>query len=825
VRLGLRAVTTRPADLVEPAYLPDQALAPPRAPSGVPRPSGYQPRRRIERTVSISRGTGFVLAGFLLLATKAMLSAGISIPWITPLCGMAVVVGIPTFLLYMADVVRLPGKSERLAVSVVLALGLLMASGLLINTLLPHKQVPRPLSGETLMLIVEGLCVVLGTWVWRRHPPVYRLTIPYLHARDFALLGLAGAAVVMAVTGAIRLNNGAGGGLTLCMLVVTLVTLALLVAWRERVHPGVVPAVLYCTALGLLLMTSMRGWYTTGHDIQTEYMVFQLTKNLARWKTSTFPDAYNACISITILPTMIWHWTLVADPYVYKVLFQVLFALCPILVYRLAARMAPEGVALLAAILFMSFVTFFQDMPMLNRQEIAFLFLVSGLLVAANDRLSVRTRQLWFCVFAMGMALSHYSTTYVAIGVLGIGLGLRAGMWPVRRLLGRLAPGLAARVAPVTHQKERYVLGPAVLVFVATVSFGWGAPLTHTSQGLVKTLKAAVSSVRWDAIVGSKSSDTSYSLLAASRKTPSAILADYRAAILEATQADRAGSGYYDLDTAERYPAPLAASPRLPLTGLGRWLSSLGLNLPSINYGVRQTSAKVLQILILVGLVAVLLARRKPIRPPPELYYLGVASLMVVGLQVLLPPLSVNYGILRSFEQALVVLAVFLVAGALALAPRAAPRAGFALAAVVVLAFFASSTGILTQAVGGYGPQLHLNNAGEYYNLYYTHPEEVAAIGWLNLVATGPAGQRAIVQMDPTTRARLQTLTGLETSTDIYPLLIKRDAFVFLSYANIHTGTALAATSAAGVGYDYPVSLLDQNKDLLYASGGARVYK
>lgn len=804
---------------VEPAHRRDLAKSGPD-----PRPVS-RPRRRIGRTLEIHRRTGLILVGFFLLVTKAMLSAGIYIPWISPLFGMGVVVGIPTFLLYMGDVARLRSRSERLAVSVVLALGLVMASGLVINTLLPHKQVPRPLSGETVMLIVEGVIAALGVWAWRRHPPVYRLTIPHVEIRDLTLAALAGAVVAMAVMGAIRLNNGAGGGLTLFMLVVALTTLGLLVVWQERVHPGVVPVVLFLVSLGLLLMTSMRGWYTTGHDIQTEYQVFELTKVLARWKTSTFPDAYNACISITILPTMIWQWTRVADPYVFKVLFQVLFALCPVLVYRLATRMAPKGVALLAAILFMSFVTFFQDMPMLNRQEIAFLFLVSGLLVAANEQLAVRTRRLWFGVFAVGMVLSHYSTTYVAIGVLGFAVGLRVAMRPARRIIQRLAPSLAARIAPVTHQRKPYVIGAGAVVFVAAVAFAWSAPLTHTSQGLVKTLKAAAASVRWDAIVGSKSGDTSYSILAASQKSPSVILAEYRAAILKATSNNRGSSGYYELGAVEQYPAPVAKTARLPLTPLGRRLSSLGLNLPAINYDVRQASARLLQVLILVGLLAVLLARGKRIYPPSEFYYLGVASLLVVVLQVLLPPLSLNYGLLRSFEQALVILAVFLVAGAMALVPRSTPRLGVALPAVVVLAFFASSTGILTQAVGGYGPQLHLNNAGEYYDLYYTHPEEVAAIGWLNSVATGPGGQRAIVEMDATAQSRLQTMTHLNISTDIYPLLIKRDAFVFLSYANIHSGTAPVATSGGGVDYNYPVPFLDANKDLLYASGGSRVYK
>ena len=101
--------------------------------------------------------------------------------------------------------------------------------------------------------------------------------------------------IAMAVMGAVRLNNGGGGGLTLCMLLVALVELALLVAWQDRMGPGVVPVGLYCVSLALLLMTSLRGWYITGHDVQTEYLVFELTKHTPRGRKS----ASSACPSLS----------------------------------------------------------------------------------------------------------------------------------------------------------------------------------------------------------------------------------------------------------------------------------------------------------------------------------------------------------------------------------------------------------------------------------------------------------------------------------------------------------------------------------------------
>ena len=55
-----------------------------------------------------------------------------------------------------------------------------------------------------------------------------------------------------------------------------------------------ITAAIYCVSLALLLMTSLRGWYTTGHDIQREYRMFELTLTNGNWRMSRFKDAYNA---------------------------------------------------------------------------------------------------------------------------------------------------------------------------------------------------------------------------------------------------------------------------------------------------------------------------------------------------------------------------------------------------------------------------------------------------------------------------------------------------------------------------------------------------
>jgi hypothetical protein len=76
-----------------------------------------------------------------------------------------------------------------------------------------------------------------------------------------------------------------------------------------------------------------------------------------------------------------------------------------------------------------------------------------------------------------------------------------------------------------------------------------------------------------------------------------------------------------------------------------------------------------------------------------------------VALQVVLPVISVDYGVLRAFQQALIVFGPLVAVGSLVIF-RFLPggwdtRAAFAVAIV----FFISLVGVLPQARGGYPPQ------------------------------------------------------------------------------------------------------------------------
>ena len=226
---------------------------------------------------------------------------------------------------------------------------------------------------------------------------------------------VAGFCIPLVVFGANRLNNGSDDLVSMVALVAMCAALILLLTWANRIASGITGVTIYLVSAAMLLMTSLRGWSITGHDIQLEYRVFQLTRAHGQWNFDFYKNVFNACLSITILPTEMASLTHVDDPYIYKVFFQLIFAACPVMVYAISRRYFSERISIMAAIYFIGFPTFLTDMPYLNRQEIALIFVGAGILAITNPNWSKRRKQVAIVVAAIGVELSHYSTSYVFV--------------------------------------------------------------------------------------------------------------------------------------------------------------------------------------------------------------------------------------------------------------------------------------------------------------------------------------------------------------------------------------------------------------------------
>lgn len=784
------------------------------------------PRRAlVSRVANLPQSTRVVAGVIAAVVILAALAGG----WpsaqpgpLAPAAGLALALVLPTVLLRYKVDWPVPLVAEAWLMALVTAILGLLVLGLGLNYLLPLVGVDRPLASLPTVLAVALALVALALWRPTRVPNRSGLTAWVRRVgtspTDLTLVTVSCVALALSVAGAIRLNNAASGLVALIALISWIGLVGWVLFKPDRFSFGTRLVFIFALGLAFLLMTSLRGWFVTGHDIQYEYNVFELTNNLGRWRPGDFRSAYYACLSITILPTMLVQLTGLSGFVVFKIVLQVLFAFCPVILLIICRRAVPDRLAILGVVYFIIFPTFFSDMPFLVRQEMAFLFFAATVMLVRNGTGSRRSRQMWALAMGVGIILTHYSTNYVFLAtVFGAWLA-RLALRPTLSVIARLPLALPPRIAT-----GKPVLGLAVFLPLLVATVVWTGPVSHSGGQFERTFSRVAESLT-SAGDQVRSSDTSYSIFSPQEVTP-----DERFAAFQAQQdADRAeitNDDYlYPREEVSKFAIQRYETPEVAFTTVGRAMDRAGLSPSVFNKVLRSGIASALQVFIVLGIGLLLIGRTLRKRMNVEFLSLGIAAFGVVAAQVVLPALSVDYGVLRAFEQSLILLAPLLALGCVMTCTVVFRRRAYGASVVVLLAFALSLTGVVPQTLGGYPVQLNLNNAGQYYDVYYTHPEEVAAMDWLNTVEAGSV-VKSEISSDRYTSARLQNFTGTKPLDGIYPTQLRRKSFVFLGTTTVQNGTVATFFQGDLLTYRYPIQLLDISKSLVYSSGGARIYR
>ncbi len=756
----------------------------------------------------------------LLGVACGLVALDVGIPAGRPVLGLGVLFALPTLLLYRRfELLEDHAPARLLYAFGCTVLGVLLL-GLLLNTVLPLAGVERPLRPMTvgaaafaanlaLLWRQGGGCRRPAAGSWRRRAWTTRFEASQL---------LAALSLVLAVLGAIRLNNDAGAVLALVSLALAVAAVvALMLRSRSSTR-----ADLWClalVALSLLLATSLRGWTITGHDIQSEYLAFRLTDEAQRWRMNAWQNAYNACLSLTILPTMITQATGLSGVVVFKALLQVPFALVPGLNFLLARRFLDRRLALAAAVVTMALPTFYTDMPYLVRQEVAFFFLALMLLAAtAPAARGDRRRLVGF--FGVGVVLAHYSTTYVML--LGLGLGL----------LGLLLWRAASRMSRARAQSEPrgrrpglVLLSPPLVAFLAVAGWAWAGPVTHTGGHAADVAREAIAAVLGKGDNGPGSSDLSYLLWFKDDTTARQRLDLF----VDETMVAR--SQVKPDVPLIRHPGdavlrpPIVESSQVSPTALGSVAADVGIAPDSVIRVLRIAGAGVLQALLLLGLAQMLRQRRRRVAPriPEEARFVALGSMAALAVVVLVPQLSVDYGVLRAMEQAMLVVSG---AGALGLGfVGAAVRARAALTVVLPVALLVVFSGLFASTLGGYPARLALSNSGLYYDRYYASDSDLEAMAWLTAPSPGKDPRpRVVANRNVGVRLLSAQPTAL-VDDRLYPTLLARGDYVFVDSRLNQTGRAAVFYTGDLITYRYPLRQVERRLDLVYSALDTRIYR
>lgn len=801
------------------------------------------------------KGLFSLLLGVSLL-TNVLELLHVNVLYTTTLLSFCVYLLLPGLLISLILRIRNVSLWENLALIVGFGIAFLEFGGLLLNILLPLVRINNPLAFQNLLAGFDAYLSLLFIIAWVRTKR-FNMTIRLSRRSNIekVLYTLPPFFPVLAALGAIMLNNGGSNVLTLVLLGTIGCYALLLVFFREKISTDLYPYALFFIGLACLFTTSLRSWYISGHDITREFYVFQLTNVRHIWNIAAFPDPYNACLSITILPTILANLLFIPDAYVYKVIFQVLFAVSPVLVFILARKYTASILAFFSAFLFLSFPLFFTDMPMLNRQEIAFLFFGLVLYMMFPSELPLMMRKVLFSVFAISVAVSHYSTFYIVLPLLMF-VYIFAHLAPLSFAKNMLAfLRRKTRVRPHMRLKTPAFLTFPILLLLLGLSFFWFASYTKSLNNVGAVISQVFSSTPL------KSSDLSYYLFSP-QMNPDQQLQEHIQTLINSEKAN-AGQ-FYSSGVTSQYSTHAIAQEVVAPTPLGDVFGALHIPLYKNQEDISSLPAVLLQILILISCLALfsfkdlrgkirdkIKLRKSSSQVKEELaqqsldkqvnlvlhgsgswplafsgytksfdrqfLLLYSGTILLLALMFVLPAISALFGLLRMFQQFLFLLslpAVVLVYHVLFFMKE---RKRILAMGFIFVLLFLNFTGFIPHLTGNYYAQINLDNSGLYYDTYYTHESDVLAVAWLS--HTDLNGDP--VEADASGVNKLLPYENIFASDEIFPPLIQRAAYVLVKdsvYVIVNVDNRLTIINS-------PKPFLDTNKNRIYSNGDIEIYK
>ena len=693
----------------------------------------------------------------------------------------------------------------RLAQSVAASLVILMGLGLAASAVLPILGVDRPLDRIPGVLAADALLVTLGAWSLRRSRPTdWLLGASGPRFADVMTVTALGALPLLAVGGANSLDSKAGGGLALLAVLGAVGAATALLARSDHWQPWVVSAVLASVALTLVLGFSLRGASVFGFDIQQELGVFHDTWNAGAWHVPADGDPYGSMLSITALPALVVGVTGLSGVTVFAVGVAVVLSLVPVLVNAVLREWAPRGAAVSTVLLVLASAAFSQQLPGIARQSVALLLFAEFVHLAGQvyrkdvDAGTVRRLRVAIVALGAGIAVAHYSSAYVAVG-------LALGTWLITATVGR------GRTAP--GAVRAFTLPVVALLLAVTV--GWNVVLTHSTEN-VSRLVAATSDRGIDLLPGGRGGSIIGRWL--NGNVPQTISG-------EQYEAQRLA------DLEEHAPW------FLPMRGAGDHRYAL-VDIdnagppPTVWVSLWRTGAVIVAQSVLAAIVAgvALFALRRWRRGRAENLEpvaLFAVTLVFVGIVRVSGVAAELYNVERVLVQAAVILGIGL-AASIEYCRRRLPRASM-LVPVAAVGLLVWSTGLVVQlgtpksrAPFVASRPVNFANGGEDDDRFVVKPEEVAATTWLSrhvppdsLVFTDRYGRLRVIGGSS---LRYGVVDGLTPAT------IDRRAFVFLTASNVD-GRARGSLGLEQARYVTPRRFLVERKSVVYSNGAVEVLK
>lgn len=756
-----------------------------RGPAPVRDPSPDDPT--LETAETSSWPLAVPVAGLVALAVLTPLHGS----WAVQLLMLPLLLTIPGVILLRA--LRVPGSTVSAMPIYVPAASILVliGSGLAIDLIGPIIKIAAPLRVMPLLVALEIVCA--GLLLSALKAP-RETQIPWNALKRPVALAWPLVLPLIGAAGALRLNSGHSNGIALIAIVLVIATLIvgfLRASWHDD---ALLITVLFAVSLALLWSFSLRGDSVYGFDISSEYYSLNQTVTAGIWHVSHPNDAYGSMLSLTVLPAEVHELSGIQTLLVFKVVYPIIGALFPAGVFCVARHLLTKRWSFMAAALVIMQQTFFQQLPALARQEVATFLFVALVAVLLDPTQPKRNPGRWIfvCLLSLGVVVSHYSTTYLAVLLLGLTLAYQFVLSWFRR---------APRVS-----------GVILIAFAVTTAgaFLWNGTLTHSTSN-VSQFEQAASSNGID-LLPNKGGNPLVTYLQG-EATQSLSPAQYQSFI----------SSYYKQNYPFVKPLPDASDPQYDLQAANEYTPPVTLT--SVSNGLNLAELLVQQLSnLLAGIGALILAlRRKTHAIATPVGLLSLAGMTMLVLVRISGTIAQAYNPQRAFMQLLVVLAIgicWLFQRLGAKRKRLRPWI-LAVCSASLGVYLVGTTGFGGAFLGG-GTASNLANNYLDYQRFVVDTPDLAAGAWV--LKEAPPGQ--LIETDRYGELRLATMAANRSGIlgDIAPETIDQHAWVYVTRAMLADDLVQSETGGIEADYGYPKTFLNSNFNLVYTNGTSEVF-
>jgi len=687
--------------------------------------------------------------------------------------------------------------AEWLIYSVGLGLAFDMALGLIINTLglLLHQKT------LTAQVLIPSFDVIFAALLIIRR--LYGKS-PYLFPRFFPNVSILIKMRIllplffpfMSVLGAVRLNSGGTNNIASSLIIFICVYLTWLMIFVKQRYEAEYVSSLFGIGLALGLSFAMRSNHIIGSDINGEFEVFKTTVSNGLWMPHLFPgSSYNACLSITVLPAFLHAFMRISPEYFFKIVMQILLGIIPLVVYVIALGRfrAKKYLAYISALFFIVQVQFILEFPALIRQQVATLFFSLIFAVAISKNISRHAKKTLILLFGLAMIPSHYSTTYVCIGLLLLIAFLSYLLGKFKRVKGSQKP----------IETLRYITLPIILILTLT-TFLWYGETLQASGGLLQKVSKSITNF------SSIFSADSHSQFVVNSFGAGATT--YNAQTLERISEKNSAPGGYRPTRNDYQPVPLLLNTASPSNLLQQLVYSVEHRyLPLAANG-----------LVVIGLAYMIL---KFLFKGGEIYdaSLAIASGCLFVLLAVLPSISKDYNLERLYQQLLILIAPAFVYG-LSVLLRFKFTYLRIVGSVIIIVYLLYSTGLVDQAIFGVS-NVNLTNGGTNYVHFYISDGATDSLSWLQTTYNHDPAPVNVDYYSYFTAGSQSSIPNNELLKGLFPSEITPNSYVFSSEANVRDGFAFDYYENQVVTYNFPKSFLNTQKNIIFNDADSIIYK